>query len=172
MPGPAAGRIPRYPDKRPAAVTCFSPGSIMTTAPETDPAPRTAYELAAAAADGDEAETARIWDSLDAPARARVLAALGAQARNTAYTAGKPGGTTTDLLTEQALDLLADLTDCSARTAALDALAGRARSVPLPLCDGCPRPAVALARARLRVLQALGFPPRHIAEISRRAARR
>lgn len=146
----------------------------MTTAQDAapDPAPRTAYELGAAIAVGDDAETTRIWDSLDGPGRARVLAALGAQARHTAYAAGETAGTTADLLSTQALDLLADLVNCEARTAAMDALSGRVCGVPLPACDGCPRPAAALARARLRVLQQLGFPPRHIAEISRRAALR
>lgn len=172
MPGTAVGRRPPLP--WPAAVTRspWAGGIMTTTGPQTDPAPRTAYELAAAVADGDDAEIGRIWDSLDGPGRARLLGALGAQARNTAYAAGEASGTTADLLVTQALDLLADLAHCEARTAAADALAGRVRSVPLPACDGCPRPAVALARARLRVLQSIGFQPRQLAEISRRAARR
>jgi hypothetical protein len=108
-----------------------------------DLAPRLAYELAALVADGDEAGVAGLWGPLDARARARVLAALGAQARYEAHGAGR--------LAAAAEQLLADLRHCDARQAAVHALTGSADAV-LPACDGCPRPAAALARARLALM--------------------
>lgn len=137
-----------------------------------DPAPRIAYEIGAEAADGNDAGVARLWSPLDGPARARVLSALGSQARCTAHAVGcDPAGLTLDLLADQALHLLFDLCDCEFRGTALSALAGLPLG-PLPACDGCPRPAVALATARARPLQRAGFRPQDVAELSRRAARR
>jgi hypothetical protein len=134
-----------------------------------DPAPSIAYELAAAVAGDDDAEVSRLWDSLDGPGRAHVLAALGAQARHAAALAGD--GNRVRLQAAQIIDLLADLVDCKARVAALEALTDIAPG-EVPACDGCPLPAIALVRARLRVLKAFGFPPTHVAEICRRTARR
>jgi len=123
-----------------------------------DPAPRTAYELAACVAAGDDAAVARLWARLDDAARARVAAALGAQARHAAWQAAGAGGVLRDLLAEQVTDLLGDLPNCEARIAAVHALDGRPDAA-LPACDGCPRPAIALARARLRLISAYGLRP-------------
>lgn len=134
----------------------------MTTGWGVDPAPHTAYQLTAALASGGEAEAARLWLSLDESSRAQVVAALGAQDR------AALGGSEV-LLGYAADELRADLRDCDARPAALAALEGCPAAV-LPPCDGCPRPAVALARVRLRELARIGFPVQAVAEICRRAA--
>ena len=135
---------------------------------DPDPAPRTAYELTACVASGDRAGVDRLWESLDGPARAGVVAALGAQARQAAWTAGEAGAA---LFAAQVIDVITDLRHCGARQAVVEAL-GACPIGLLPGCDGCPAPAVALAWARLRVLQALGFPANHVAEICRRTAAR
>jgi hypothetical protein len=135
----------------------------MTTGTAADQAPRIAYELAACVADGDDEAVARLWAGLDGPARTGVVAALGAQAR---YAARGPGR-----LAGQVTRLLDDLRHCDARPAAEHSLTGPADAA-LPACDGCPRPAVALARARLRMMAEDGVAPPRAAEASRRAARR
>jgi hypothetical protein len=136
---------------------------------DCDPAPRLAYELAAAVADGDGEFAANIWGKLDGPGRAGVVAALGAQARHAAHRAG--GQNARAVLAEQALDLLAELQDCRARDAALRSLEGRPAAF-LPPCDGCASPALALVRVRLRVMAAGGLDAATAAELSRIAARR
>lgn len=90
------------------------------------------------------------------------MAALGAQARAALEGPGP-------LLDEAAVQLRADLRHCDACPAALAALAG-SPAAGLPGCDGCARPAIALARVRLRALARIGFPARAVAEICRRAA--
>lgn len=144
----------------------------MTTgwsAARVDPAPRIAYELCAAVAGDGEAVAEKIWDGLNAPARARVVAALGAQARHTARGAAAASGINFPAL--MAGDVRARLQGCEGREAALAALAA-APVRRLPGDGACPAPAIALARARLLVFAALGFTPGQAAEICRRAAAR
>lgn len=136
---------------------------------DCDPAPRLAYELAAAVADQDLALAESIWGKLDSAGRAGVVAALGAHARHAAHRAAGPNAQA--VLAEQALDLLTDLRDCKARDAALRSLQGRP-AASLPSCDGCPSPALALVKVRLRVMAAEGLSPAAVAELSRAAARR
>jgi hypothetical protein len=141
---------------------------MMTTGwgSEPDRAPAIAYELTALVAEGSEELTAKLWAGLDRPLRARVVAALGAQARCSAWeTAGQAA------LAVQFTETADMLPHCAARGAVLRALAGRPDGA-LPACDGCPRAAVALARARLAILAAAGFAPEGAAEICRRTARR
>lgn len=144
----------------------------MTTgwsAARIDPAPRIAYELCAAVADDDQAMTDKIWDGLDLATRARVVAALGAQARYTATAAADAAGIS--FLSMMASDVRTRLRYCDARDEVLLALAGHPARL-LPACDGCSLPAVALAMARLLVMTALGYSRAQSAEVCRRGARR